>query len=89
MLAWVRLRGAAQPPEREMGPGIGAGRMIGRSENAIGNHARDRARPPSTAVRHVGQAAQADIHLEGFINVERRWRTRARNVVGRVQVILT
>ena len=48
--------------------------MIGRSGNAIGNHARDRARPPSTAVRHVGQAAQADIHLEGFINVERRWR---------------
>jgi hypothetical protein len=47
----VRLRGAAQPPEREAGPGIGAGRMIGRSAKAIGNDARDRPGPgqPATA----------------------------------------
>jgi len=31
----------------------------------------------------------AGLHLDGLHKVERRWRTRARNVVGRVQVILT
>jgi len=47
----VRWSCAAQPPEREAGPGIGAGRMIGRSANAIGKDARDRAGPgqPATA----------------------------------------
>src|SRR5688500_9539588 len=57
---WVRLLGAAQPPQRQSGPGIGAGRMIGRSDDAIGDNARDPVGPPSTGNRHVGHAAQAD-----------------------------
>src|SRR6266542_2129804 len=55
-LGW--LLGAAQPPEREAGPGIGAGRMIGRSADAIGEDARDQPGPTSTGTRQVGQAAQ-------------------------------
>jgi hypothetical protein len=31
----------------------------------------------------------AGLHLVGSTRLGRRWRTRARNVVGRVQVILT
>src|SRR5688500_2375264 len=42
-----------------MGPGIGAGRMIGRSAKAIPSDARDRSGLPSTGTRDVGHAAQA------------------------------
>src|SRR5437867_7685790 len=86
----VRWLGAAQPPEREAGPGIGAGRMIGRSEKAIGNDARDRPDRRQRATAKLVRLHKAAGHtLRRLRKAERRWRTRARNDVGHVQVNLT
>src|SRR3989442_9588771 len=86
----VRCLGAAQPPEREAGPGIGAGRMIGRSAKAIGKDAKDRAGPGQPATAKLVSLHKAVGHtLRRLRKARRRWRTRARYVVGRVQVILT